>query len=219
MLYEFVVANRELILERTRLRGRDDEATPSEAGLERGVPLFLTQLAAALEPSALLGSNDPARQAQTTKLIGSAAALHGRDVLRSGFTVAQVVHGYGAVCQVVTELATELGVPIGTEDFQVFNRCLDDAIAGAVTAYGSQRERDLADEGTERLGVFAHEVRNLLNTATLSFAAIRTGQVGASGSTGAILARSLAGLRTLTEHSLEQVRAGAAIPGPERISV
>lgn len=48
-------------------------------------------------------------------------------------------------------------------------------IAGAVTAYGHQREQDLAHEGTERLGVLVHELRNLLNTAILSFDVIKRG--------------------------------------------
>jgi signal transduction histidine kinase len=130
-----------------------------------------------------------------------------------------VVHGYGDVCQVVTELAAEKNAAISADEFRVFNRCLDDAIAGAVTAHARQRERDVAYEGTERLGVFAHEVRNLLGTAVLSFDIIKRGIVGLGGSTGAIHARSLAGLSTLVERSLAEVRLQATVPPFERISV
>ena len=49
---------------------------------------------------------------------------------------------------------------LGVEDFHAFNRCLDDAIAGAVTAYGRHREIDLASDGTERREVLTHELRN-----------------------------------------------------------
>ena len=130
------------------------------------------------------------------------------------------MHGYGDVCQIVTELAGEMNAAISTDDFQVFNRCLDDAIAGAVTAYGHQRERDLAFEGTERLGVLAHELRNLLHTAILSFDVIKKGMVGVGGSTGAIHSRSLAGIRTLVERSLAGVRMQAGLPTMlERVSV
>jgi hypothetical protein len=89
------------------------------------------------------------------------------------------------VCQVVTELAGEANVLISTQEFHAFNKCLDQAIASAVTAFGGQRERDLAYEGTERLGVLAHEMRNLLNTMTLSLTIIREGKVGLVGSTAA----------------------------------
>jgi hypothetical protein len=72
-----------------------------------------------------------------------------------------------------TELAVELNAPISTEDFRTLNRCLDDAIAGAVTEYGRERNQSGIDgesaHGTERLGFFAHELRNLLNTALMAF--------------------------------------------------
>jgi signal transduction histidine kinase len=88
-----------------------------------------------------------------------------------------------------------------------------------VTAYGRQRERDLTYQGTERLGVFTHEVRGLLNTAVLSFDVIKKGMVGLSGSTGAIHARSLAGLAALVERSLAEVRLAAGAPRLERVLV
>ena len=67
------------------------------------------------------------------------AAQHGRDLQLQGFTVSQVVHDYGDVCQSITELAIETGAPISVGDFRILNRCLDDAIASAVTEYGRER--------------------------------------------------------------------------------
>jgi len=218
MLHDFIVANREVIIERVKARVRLRTAIkPADAKLEHGVPLFLTQLAEALTPAALpatlrlVGARDPG------KSITDGATLNGHDLLRHGFTMAQVVHGYGDVCQVVTELANETNAAISASDFQVFNRCLDDAIAGAVTAYGHQRERDLVYQGTERLGVFTHEVRGMLSTAILSFDVIKKGMVGLSGSTGAIHARALAGLSALVERSLAEVRLAAGTPRFERV--
>jgi signal transduction histidine kinase len=212
MLHDFIVAHRDLIIERTRARMREWAASRfADTKLEHGVPLFLTQLAGALNPAShralhLVGATDE------RKTITDSATLHGHDLLRNGFTVAQVVHGYGDVCQVVTELATETNAHISPAEFQVFNRCLDDAIAGAVTAYARERERGLAYRGTERLGVFTHEVRGLLNTAVLSFDVIKRGMVGVGGSTGAIHARSLSSLSALVERSLAEVRMEAGTP-------
>jgi len=179
MLREFIVANRELIIERARQRVRRRmPATSSEARLEHGIPIFLTQLADALSltgpPGALqlVSSDSDRRQA-----IDASSALHGRELLRNGFTVGQVVHGYGDVCQVVTELANETNAAISAAEFHMFNLCLDDAIAGAVTAYGQHRENDLAHESAERKGVLVHELRNLLHAATLSFDIIKRGAV------------------------------------------
>jgi hypothetical protein len=74
--------------------------------------------------------------------ITTSAAFHGRDLLIQGRSVSQVVHGYGDVCQSVTELAVERDATISAQDFRTLNRCLDDAIAGAVTEYGREREEN-----------------------------------------------------------------------------
>ena len=215
MLHDFIVANRDVIIDRARRRVRERMSPHSEeAKLEHGIPLFLTQLADALARVGnlrLVGSD--------SKKINDSAALHGHDLLRHGFTIAQVVHGYGDVCQIVTELATETNAAITADDFHVFNRCLDDAIAGAVTAYSKQSHTDLAYEGTERRGVFVHELRNLLHGATMSFEVIKRGTVGLSGSTGAMLARCLSGLSALVEASLAEVRLESGAPRLERILV
>ena len=59
--------------------------------------------------------------------------------------MSQVVHDYGDVCQSITELAVETNAPISTDDFRMLNRCLDDAIAGAVTQYGRERNQSTID--------------------------------------------------------------------------
>jgi hypothetical protein len=95
---------------------------PTEAEIDHGVPVFLDQLGDALRLGLI-----------TSPEISKSALKHGHDLLRQGFTVSQVVHDYGDVCQAITELAVELNAPISTDDFRTLNRCLDDAIAGAVT--------------------------------------------------------------------------------------
>ena len=67
----------------------------------------------------------------------SAPAHHGRELRLQGFTVSQVVHDYGDVCQSITDLAMERDAPISVDDFRTLNRCLDDAIASAVTEYAT----------------------------------------------------------------------------------
>ncbi len=138
--------------------------------------------------------------------IGKSAILHGSDLLRMGFTVGQVVHDYGDICQAITELAMEQNAPITNDEFHTFNHCLDDATAQAVTEYERQRERTLSDRGTERMAFLAHELRNQLSTAILSFETLKRGHVSIGGSTGAVLGRSLLGLRNLIDRSLAEVR-------------
>jgi hypothetical protein len=95
------------------------------------------------------------------------------------------VHDYGDVCQSITELAMESNASISADDFRTLNRCLDEAIAGAVTEYGRGRNQFGVDReserGSERLGFLAHELRNLINTAMVAFQVLKTGNVGVGG--------------------------------------
>lgn len=225
MLHDFLFDHRAEIIARARCRVQQRlgiDSLPAE--LDHGVPLFLTQLADALgagHAASALGRADNGRSGGSVlrKPINDSAAMHGHELLRNGFTIQQVVHGYGDVCQIVTELASEQDASISVDEFHFFNQCLDGAIAGAVEAYGEQRDREMVLEGTERIGVLAHELRNLLNTAVLSFDAIRRGGVGANGTTGRIHLRSLAGLRNLAERALAEVRLNANEPRLTRLNL
>ena len=208
MLHEFLTLHREEIIARSRQKVATRTAPrPTEAELEHGVPLFLQQLADTLR----LEQETAARP--TSAEMTQSAVRHGGELRQAGFTVAQVVHDYGDVCQAVTELAIELQSPISADEFKTLNRCLDEAIAQAVTEYARQRELSLSDHGTERLGFLAHELRNLLSNAILAFEVLKGGTVGVGGSTGAILGRNLIGLRDLIDRSLAEVRLEV---GPQR---
>jgi signal transduction histidine kinase len=153
--------------------------------------------------------------------IGVTAALHGRELSQQGFTVDQVVHDYGDLCQAITDLAFERGASIATDEFRTLNRCLDNGIADAVTEYAFQRS-SLRDDNSakslnERLGFLAHELRNHLHTATLAVTAIKAGSVGIAGATGAVLDRSLIGMRMLIDRSLADVRVAAGVPPQHRL--
>ncbi len=205
MLDDFVLANRDAIIWRARSRVAERlSPTPTDGELAHGIPVFLDQLVDALIRAR---SSDNVEHAQIKKSAGQ----HGLALLRMGLTVAQVVADYGDICQSITELAVEQHAPIAPDEFQTLNLCLDDAIAEAVTEFSRHRERTITQEGTERLGVLAHEQRNLLNTAMLAFEMIKTGSVATGGSTGLMLGRSLLGLRELIDRSLAQVRLDAGI--------
>lgn len=218
MLHEFLRDNRETLIDQCRdrvLERRSPAATPVE--LEHGIPIFLEQLIQALDAAE---SQTPERSQEISgpaggreshlSPMGLSAGRHGRELLDRGVTIDQVIHDYGDLCQAITQLAIESGAPIAAGEFQTLNRCLDNAIADAVTRFA--RERDIRIEGrnahasSERMGVLAHEIRNLLNTAMLAQSAIKAGSVGAQGATSEILDRSLIGLRHLVDRSLSEVR-------------
>ena len=217
MLSDFVTEHRQLIIERCRARvSARMSPRPTAYELEHGLPLFLDQLVMTLKAR---GVRPAAAESSATK--------HGGDLLRQGFTIAQVVRDYGDVCQTITALAIELRATITNEEFRELNWCLDEAIAEAVTEFGRQHEinvtADVMAQGdaraTEELGMLAHELRNLLGTAILATDALRNGSVGISGSTGAVLVRSLAGMHELIDRSFAVVRLKAGIGSPERIVI
>lgn len=215
MLHEFISVNRDEIIARCRAKvATRSIPPPSEAEIEHGVPLFLDQLVESL------------RSGRASLDIDRSARQHGLDLLSQGFTVSQVVHDYGDVCQTITELAVETNAPISADDFRTLNRCLDEAIAAAVTTYegesqqrASVKQHEASASSNERVGFLVHELRNLVNTAIVAFEVLKTGNVGVSGSTGAVLQRSLLGLRDLIAHSLDEVRMSKGMTNRKRIVV
>jgi len=224
MLHAFLTLNRAELIERCALKVSQRTApTPTDTELANGIPLFLDQLVKTLKielmPNPFLSravSGPSGGGDLALSEIGTGAARHGFELLQHGFTVDQVVHDYGDLCQAITDLAFERGESIDIDEFRTLNRCLDNAIAGAVTEFAYQRDLLMTGKDAqalnERLGFLAHELRNLIHTATLAVAAIKSGNVGLAGATGAVLDRSLIGLRNLIDRSLADVRVMAGMP-------
>jgi hypothetical protein len=203
MLHQFLTSNRDELITRCREKVAKRFAPAGiPPGADLGVPLFLRQLSDILRREQMTPAElefEPTTT-QTRSEYGRAAAMHGSEMLRQGFAIGHVVHGYGDVCQSVTELAVELRALISADEFRTLNRCLDDAIADAVTAFGADRQ-DVVDHGAEtlqnRLDHLLAEQLRLIDIAIQSFSAIRTGTIGLAGATGTLLAYTLDELRTL----------------------
>jgi signal transduction histidine kinase len=189
-LSEFLVRHRELIERRTsEVFLARSAPTPTESEWRRGVPIFMEHL---IE---ILDRGD----------VAETATDFGRRLFGLGFTVSELVHGYGSVCEVVTKLAREVGEDIGTSDLEVFNRVLYVAMAESVTAH--ERERTAA---------LAHELRNVLYAATVSLEVMKKG-IETGGSTSDALDRSLTLMGTLIDRSLAEAPLQAeAAPSAER---
>ena len=200
-LHRFLDEHRDEILEMTRHRIAESSPSGTEADLLDSIPELYDEVIAALR-------RDAGHRAETTAN-EQAAAAHGARRLRLGFTIRDLVHDYGALCNAITEKAEHEG-DITPKEYQVLNQVLDTAVAAAVTEYADQREMDRerrADlRAAEHLGFVAHELRNAISTAMLSFDAIRHGQVSVGGRTSNVLERSLLRLRALIDRSLTEVR-------------
>jgi len=218
VLHEFLSSNRDELIRRCRSKVSKRDSPPvTESELEYGVPLFLGQLVEALRCEEAPGSGHKSSvAAENTRT----AALHGKELLDEGYTVDQVVHGYGDVCQSVTELAAEKNAPITVEEFHTFNRLLDNAIANAVSSYGRHRDESAGVQGDhalhEHMGALADEQRRLLTVALKALDALKVGNVGLLGATGALLEGSLLQLQDLVDKSLPELRLATGMTTPPK---
>ena len=213
MLHEFIAIHREDIVARTRDRVRSRPwPVVSSREIEQGVPLFLTQLTETLR---LESTERPF----ASGAIASTAMRHRAELAAAGFTVAQVVHDYGGICQAITEIAVEQHAPMTVEECHTLNRCLDTAIAEAVTEHSRLVSDQRSREEVERHGQVAHELRDLLNGALLAFHALKRGTVAIDGSTGMVLGRSLTSMRDVVDPVLVEVRLAAGNLRRERLAV
>src|SRR5690348_16725662 len=106
MLNHFLEANRAGLIERCRAKVALRPVPHStHVDLAHGIPVFLAQLIETLRaeevPDAFPMDPSPA--------IAASAKEHGDEMMRRGFTIDQVVHDYGDLCQAITELAAESG--------------------------------------------------------------------------------------------------------------
>ena len=220
MMHTFLTNNRTELIQRCKdkVAARPQRAATEEP-LANGVPMFLEQLTRTLE------AEDAGRKDKSVEIsgasggdglalseIGVSATAHGASLLGLGYSVDQVVHDYGDLCQAITDLAFERDAPFAVDEFRTLNRCLDNAIADAVLEFSSQRDIHVLerhnDETRERVGFLVHELRNAVATASLAVGALELGHMNMGGATGAVLKRSLASLTVLVNRAVDEVRVG-----------
>ena len=201
MLHEFLTANRGAILALTRNKTEAlSESKPTSRKLERGLPEFYDRLIHALKKNTDgQGRAKPERYAPST-------TIHGEESLRLGYTVSQVVHGYGALCQAITETARKMTMTIAPEEFSTLNQSLDVAIAEAVTGFERPSGKAVERDSTKKIGFLVHELRNALGAAVLAHAMIKEGKLGVGGGTNAALDRNFERMRDLLDRSFFEIR-------------
>ncbi len=218
MMHGFLTNNRDELVARCRVKvAQRPRRGVSDIQLANGIPMFLDQVIRTLEAEGVDDDGTSARISGNSggdllalSEIGISATAHGRQLVLLDYAVDQVVHDYGDLCQAITDLAFERDAPFSVDEFRTLNRCLDNAIADAVTAFASQRDAMIAlrqeTEATQRLGFLAHELRNALNSASLAVGALEAGNMTVGGATGAVLKRSLLSLESLIDRALSRVR-------------
>lgn len=100
--------------------------------------------------------------------IAEASRRNAQEVYQLGYTVAQLIHGYGCICQAITEHAEETGIPMTPAEFGRLTLCLEFALAHAVAEFESLRVEEARKAESLRTGFFIHELRNSLSNAMLA---------------------------------------------------
>lgn len=230
VLHHFLFKHRDELVKQCLAKAALRSETDANADAEKtrfGVPMFLDQLIKTLaieqsdKPQASRSVSGNAMGSSQQSEIGQSATRHGRELSELGYTVEQVVHDYGDLCQAITDMAHELAEPISADEFRTFNRCLDNGIADAVTEFTRQRRLvNVVREQqalNQRLRFLAHELRDHLNIMTHAVTAIKSGQVGFTGATGKVLDRTLIDMRTMLDKSLADVRLTAGLPANRQV--
>ena len=202
MLYKFLRENRKAIIRECKSKVlAAAESKPTSSLFNRGLPVFYDEVIEVLERTAI--SKKPAQIKTITK---ADAAEHGKESLRLGYTISQVVHGYGAVCQSITEFAKAKSYKITADEFHDFNLSLDIAIAEAVTEFDKVQKEHVTHSEIERLGCLIHEMGNALAVASIAHGLLKKGVVGTSGSTSRMLSSAHERMHHLIGSSLAEVR-------------
>jgi signal transduction histidine kinase len=217
-MHNFLTEYREELILRCKEKvSRRPYRAATDAQLANGVPMFLDQLTRTLAAERNDDSDDSIKisgraggDSAALSEIGISATAHGKELLDLGYSLDQVVHDYGDLCQAITDLAFECNQPFSVDEFRTLNRCLDNAMADSVTGFSAQRDADIARDTlaneTQRLGCFAHELRNALETATNAVRALEMSNMPVAGAIGAVLKRSLSALGKLIDQSVAVVR-------------
>jgi two-component system, OmpR family, phosphate regulon sensor histidine kinase PhoR len=102
------------------------------------------------------------------KLLAGSPPVHGRQRLRDGFDIEEVVAEYNILRRCIHELADQQGVKIQSTSLHVVNDVLDEAIGLAVQTYATQRALEVQKHREEHVAFIVHDLRTPLNAISIS---------------------------------------------------
>lgn len=184
-LDEFLSSEREQLLALCAAKLRDRAPDRSSDELLGELPAFFDEITTAIRQRS---SRSPAN---TEVAMGSGPAAElGRQRQAMGFDVALTVLSIGVVSDSIGELAGNAGLSFDARDYQIFNQCLDDAMATALTEYW-KLDREPAGQETVQLAFLAHELRNSLSSVQMAWRFLVEGRAGLQSRTAEVLERNL----------------------------
>jgi signal transduction histidine kinase len=204
MLHEFLLTEQKNILALCAKNLSDsDDSRDSKELTEIGLPIFYNELIEVLRADK---ERSEKPTTHTKGLHHDSAARCGKESFRLGYTISQVVQGYGMLCQAITNHAEDQHTPILTREFNRLNFCLDVAIAQAVTEFSRAQRSSLVADEAQRLGSIAYEMRNALCKVATSHQLIRKGLIGYGGDTNQVLEDAITEMQNIINGPLLEAR-------------
>ncbi|MDP4244121.1 MAG: HAMP domain-containing sensor histidine kinase [Bacteroidota bacterium] len=208
MIYDFLTKERDAILIAAKQKAAESKwaRITSDAEVD-GWSVFYDDL------TGLLKGDDQSNFDGDKTTEPAQVEKKGKEYLRLGYAISEVVQSFSIIYQAITESAVKLAYEITADDFNKLNASFDTAVAEVITEFGKvQTEaQDVQTEANdqreaERLGSLAHELRNSLQSATVTLEMIEGGIIDIKSKTGGVLHSSLESMTELIDRALAEVR-------------
>ncbi|MDQ3364913.1 MAG: HAMP domain-containing histidine kinase [Myxococcota bacterium] len=200
MLHDFLTRNRDEIIARCERHYRQRRPErPAEELLHR-IPAFIDEVIKA--ERRIAGIDDHSKLPGDT----AEACAQGEQRFHDGYRIDELAWDFGAISNVIGELAIEQDHTLDPRSYQMLNQCIDSGIAQSISTFFALSRERAEQETAEFIGSLGHELRNALGSATMAFSIVKSGQVGLESRTARVLERSLQRLDHLVSQTLTVVR-------------
>lgn len=170
------------------------------------LPTFVDEIISALREDAGLPPNGLSPEESP------AAAVHGEQRLRLGFSLDAVVREYGALRDAIVAMARGAGAQMTFRELNVLSDAIISGIAHAVTEYAQQRDAELLRLANEHFAFIAHELRSPLSSATMALLLLKQkGLIPTEGRAVRALERGLKHTTELVDQTLKMARVASGI--------
>jgi len=194
------------ILERWTGRiGKHVDKELSRGELWDHLPHFFDEMLAALRAEE--GSSPEAAASNGS----TASVAHGRQRLRVGFDLAEVIREYEILTECILDEVEAVGGSISTRAFRRVQALLNAGRAQAVSAYIDRRDVEMTRTHSQHVAFIAHELRSPLMSAFLVVTALRKKERPEDQWALSMLTRSLNALRELIDQVLTADRLAVQI--------
>jgi hypothetical protein len=180
-LHEFISGNRGEILGLCLENMKKYAPASTDEELAADFHLVIDEIVRALQEDAGLPVHSPLPGKSPT------ATRHGGRRQRGGYAIEKLARDFGTISSAVGELAAQTEHCFGGREYQIFNACVDASIASALEEFSSRARKQHEHETAQRIGFLAHELRNALSSARMSFMMLQSGRVGMQSKTADVL--------------------------------